>query len=112
YQENTPNPFVLDCTLAERAYCPEWVGCEPVSLVSPGAPQASIRLDPGARHVAVNTNMPGRWDIRILDMAGRYVFACTTEAPEPCAFGELIPGLYVVVAVHRTGLVSTRFFIR
>ncbi|NBB89142.1 MAG: T9SS type A sorting domain-containing protein [Bacteroidetes bacterium] len=31
YQEDKPNPFVMDCTLAHRLYCSEFEECDPVS---------------------------------------------------------------------------------
>ena len=40
YQEDKPNPFVLDCTLAHRLYCSEFAECDPVS--SSGVPWVEI----------------------------------------------------------------------
>lgn len=46
YQDGKPNPFVLDCTLAQRTYCPELAGqlCITTDIHEPGNKGRSLFL--------------------------------------------------------------------
>jgi hypothetical protein len=46
YQENKPNPFVLDCTLAFRTYCPQIPASCISSTDSPALPAMEIQVAP------------------------------------------------------------------
>ncbi|MFT4758075.1 MAG: hypothetical protein ACI9XO_000819 [Paraglaciecola sp.] len=46
YQDDKPNPFVLDCTLAERSYCSDFqIACSPVSTDDEAVDTASKLAD-------------------------------------------------------------------
>lgn len=47
YQENKPNPYILDCTLARRAFCPELsASCATSPTAEPAMAALALRLAP------------------------------------------------------------------
>ena len=75
YQEGKPNPYVVDCTLAHRCWCPDVpAGCL-VPALEPLAPSLALSLspNPAAGVARLSTTLPfsGRLDIRLNDMQGR-----------------------------------------
>jgi hypothetical protein len=76
YQENKPNPFVLDCTLAFRTYCPN---TQPDCTVhttgdlQPPALELRVTPNPFAGTGAVECRLPeaGHLQLRLLDPLGR-----------------------------------------
>ncbi len=76
YQENKPNPFILDCTLARRLYCPELPNnCQTVAVRGPGALLLPLRLVPnpwrGWGRVEAFLPESGRVRLRLLSVLGQ-----------------------------------------
>lgn len=67
YQSNKPNPFVLDCTLAQRSYCPELdLLCEPVATAErPATDPLGVRVFPNPVESSwmLQTEVPGPGNI-------------------------------------------------
>ncbi|MCC6460888.1 MAG: endonuclease [Saprospiraceae bacterium] len=75
YQENKPNPFILDCTLARRLYCPELAAnCASTAASEPGTPALGLRLSPnpmaGAGRLEMTLPVTGRLDVHLRSMLG------------------------------------------
>ncbi|MBK6930393.1 MAG: endonuclease [Saprospirales bacterium] len=75
YQENKPNPFILDCTLARRLYCPELPpGCSSTPATEAGLQRLELRLSPnpvaGSGQVEMTLPFSGDVEIRLLGIAG------------------------------------------
>lgn len=104
YQDGKPNPFVIDCTLASRCWCP---GVPPNCLVGTVAPPApfkgALRVWPNPANdllfVEIETDAPAT--ITVLDVLGRNVMPAyvKTSAGKGEGFFQLenLPrGLYFV----------------
>lgn len=70
YQEGKPNPFVLDCSLAHRCWCPETppVGCTVGTREAGGDPPTlALRAwpNPALGPVQADMNLPFEGDIRM-----------------------------------------------
>lgn len=76
YQSNKPNPFILDCTLAYRCYCPDDPPCVPQTGVTYNLelPCNAIQLDSSGKRWSVKCDTGGPALIRILDLQGTEVF--------------------------------------
>jgi hypothetical protein len=76
YQSGLPNPFVLDCTLAQRSYCPELdLVCQPVSSMEVRIPEAlPIRIGPNpvASSWWIDVDVPssGNLELRLTHSSG------------------------------------------
>ncbi|MBC7775449.1 MAG: endonuclease [Phycisphaerae bacterium] len=100
YQDGKPNPFVIDCTLARRCWCP---GVTPNCLVSTDAPAApfegALRVWPNPANdmlfFQVETDGPAT--VALLDFLGRRVMIQET-ANEKGFFQikNLLRGVYVL----------------
>ncbi len=79
YQSNKPNPFVLDCTLPQRAFCPQaQVNCNPgVSIVNTFS-SIDFALFPNPSSGIINIQLTETLDnplqIRISNSLGQTVF--------------------------------------
>ena len=68
YQENKPNPYIVDCTLAHRTWCPEVAAnCvlgarEPIAKVNLGL---RISPHPAITYSRLEMNLPFEGDIRV-----------------------------------------------
>lgn len=76
YQDGKPNPFVLDCTLAYRCWCPETpTSCAAVSAQVPAVPIAALRLSPNpvtnAGNIAMQLPFDGELRITLRSMTGQ-----------------------------------------
>ncbi len=76
YQENKPNPFILDCTLAFRTYCPNTPpNCLVQTQDNRRLPPMDVRVSPnpfpGAGAVTCSLPESGQLRFRLLDALGR-----------------------------------------
>ena len=78
YQDNKPNPFVLDCTLAARTYCPELSGITCLTDTDDLNPRLiSIKLGPNPASTEVNLDLGDHYQangpisVYWMDAAGR-----------------------------------------
>lgn len=100
YQDGKPNPFVIDCTLASRCWCP---GVMPECLVGTGNPaapfQGAIRVWPNpARETLFVELEPGsQANFRLIDLMGRSVMKHASADGEGFLnVSGLPPGVYVL----------------
>jgi len=78
YQENKPNPFVLDCTLARRMYCPELsADCLTTPTSEAGMPSLGLRVSPNplrdAGQVEMTLPFSGDLKFRLLSLLGQEI---------------------------------------
>ncbi len=75
YQENKANPFILDCTLARRLYCPELPPTCTSSAASPDEQSLALRLAPNPlrERAQLEALLPfsGRVTVRLYGQAGQ-----------------------------------------
>ena len=76
YQEGKPNPYVLDCTLAYRCWCPEVpTTCADVSAPSPAIKLGDLKLSPnpfsGTGKIEVSLPFDGILGITLRTMTGK-----------------------------------------
>ncbi|MBK9336242.1 MAG: endonuclease [Lewinellaceae bacterium] len=80
YQENKPNPFVLDCTLARRMYCPELsLDCQTTSTTELEKAPLRLRVSPnpmrGAGVAEMQLPFSGDVHFRLVSMLGLEIAA-------------------------------------
>jgi|APTNR8051073442_1049403.scaffolds.fasta_scaffold01554_6 hypothetical protein len=104
YQDGKPNPFVLDCTLARRAYCPGL----PVECLSPTASRDLEKIEwftlennapnpfQEATNIRFHTSRECHVQIEVSDMTGRHVATLVSERHSP--------GYYVVPFINQAGV--------
>ncbi|NUO01098.1 MAG: endonuclease [Saprospiraceae bacterium] len=111
YQDGKPNPYVLDCTLARRAYCPGL----PVECFSPTASRDLEKIEwftlesnapnpfERATDIRFHTSRACRVEIEVFDLTGRRITLLSNE--------HYVPGYYTIPFVNETG-VSQMFLCR
>ena len=85
YQNDRPNPFVLDCTLAERLFCPGFSGaCDPTVPTMEVVDFAPLRVfpNPTQNHLQIDLDQFPRGtalQIHIFNSWGQLVYSRTIE---------------------------------
>ena len=74
--QGTPNPFVIDCTLAQRTFCEDQaLACEPVRTREPDALLGEVTASPqpaaGGVQLQFTLRRAGRLDLEVFDQQGR-----------------------------------------
>ncbi|MFN0216092.1 MAG: endonuclease [Saprospiraceae bacterium] len=100
YQAGKPNPFVIDCTLASRCWCP---GVPPSCMVGTDAPlttfEAALRVwpNPACEILFFQVKAEGPATIALLDFLGRTVMLQASSNGEGFfQIKELPRGVYIV----------------
>lgn len=98
YQENKPNPFILDCTLARRIFCPELPeGCATTAVNEPAAGALGLRLLPnpwpGAGQVEMTLPFAGDVGLRLRSVLGQELAAWKAPDAPAGLFRMRIDGL-------------------
>jgi endonuclease I len=92
YQEGKPNPFVLDCTLAQRSWCPQTPSnCSVSTHDAPPYPTLlQLRVVPQPAHAQARVEMmlPFGGELRgtLRSVLGQELAAFRAEAAQPGAF--------------------------
>lgn len=71
YQDNLPNPFVLDCTLAYRSYCQGFSSDCETTIVNDEPNQPQIRVYPNPVTDELRVVSAGDNALRVVDLLGR-----------------------------------------
>lgn len=108
YQDGKPNPFVIDCTLASRCWCP---GVQPNCLVGTEAPtenrEAELKIFPNPAMDELRAEMSSDVPVifQMVDLLGRTVFLQESAAGRLVFWVKnLSPGLYFMRAKSRDAL--------
>lgn len=75
YQDDKTNPFVLDCSLAARMYCPEDAGCKVVDTNDPIEDKFSFSSIENSIFLNANVNGQTTLSFELTDMSGKQLFA-------------------------------------
>lgn len=112
YQDGKPNPFVIDCTLASRCWCP---GVPPNCLVGTETPSAPLRgalrawPNPASEWLFVEGGTDSPATFQLLDLMGRTVMLHESANGEGFFLIKNLPhGVYVVKMGGQSRLVVLR----
>jgi len=97
YQDNQPNPFILDCTLAQRSYCQEFsLFCEGLTNVNE-IEQSPIALYPNPVVNELNIEKEGEAAYQVLDILGRTLQEGTFINSTKIDFTNKQSGTYFII---------------
>ncbi len=111
YQDGLANPFILDCSLVERAYCQENAPCQTTATTDVRDIRDVMSFDPVERTIRIAAGTSTAWQVRIVDLSGRIVHACTMGPDDSCALAGLITGQYIAMAASSEGMARLMFFL-
>ena len=98
YQDGKLNPFIIDCTLAERAYCPGIEECITVGEERLHNGSSEIKYDALGQQFLISSEQFQRWDIRVVNVLGQVIVAKTIIGNEWISIAEFNTGFYVILA--------------
>ncbi len=104
YQDGKANPFILDCSLARRCYCPTLPNCELISSITENLNEVAlfkIHPIPADQHITIESDQEGFIvdRVRILDITGRTRSAMQSiYLPHTVDISDLPAGLYNLCA--------------
>lgn len=113
YQEGKPNPYIVDCTLAHRCWCPDVpAGCL-VPAFEPAAPSLAPGLSPnpasGVAKLSLVLPFSGSLDIQLKDMQGRqlkqwqFADAAAGEFSVPLEWTDQLSGQAAILDIRLSG---------
>jgi Endonuclease I len=110
YQDGKENPFVLDCTAALRAWCPEYEGCT-TAITTSNNQDGTFQLSAYALEGRIIVNIvAGQYDkirISIHDFSGRMLISeqmtVTEGVTEYSPLMQFVPGMYIVSSITDSG---------
>ena len=111
YQGGKENPFVLDCSLVNRAYCSQNMDCSSVPVAEVEKPEAELHFDISGHRVQILSDFPHRWNLVITSISGAYVYATSFQNDQWCDPIQLGSGVYVAIAYSGQEKVVSKFFI-
>ncbi len=111
YQGGSHNPFILDCGLVKRTYCPDMEDCSPLgieALVSRDDSQLVYSYD--TRRFSIRGGMDRSWMVFIFDALGRQIdrFELMTG---PGEIVSLPKGWYIAMAQNRQHFIRCTFLV-
>ncbi|MFZ1676391.1 MAG: endonuclease [Saprospiraceae bacterium] len=111
YQSGKKNPFVSDCTLATRAYCPLQTDCNSVSVIETNKASLTLRFDPSEQRLLVDSDLSQLWNITVISISGRKIYASKIESNHWSESLSLYSGIYVAYCFGEGGISILKFFI-
>lgn len=75
YQGGKINPFIVDCSLTKRTYCPDQMECSSVPVQEPARPLDIIEFDSYDKRFRVNSNDEREWAISVFNPLGQLLFS-------------------------------------
>ncbi len=103
-QDGKPNPFVLDCSLAERLYCNDLLSnCEPLSTPTGEAPSLPAHLDLWPNPATTSVELAWQYPtsepalLAVYDQLGRAVWHYRIHGQKRVEWLPPTKGLYLVV---------------
>ena len=100
YQDGKENPFILDCSLAKRAYCPLLQECEIVAVEPARNQPGKILFDAQERLLVITGDQGIVWSVMIMDILGKKIFESKVESNQTLNLPEFQPGVFFIVATH------------
>jgi endonuclease I len=111
YQGGKKNPFILDCTLVKRAYCPQNPDCLGVPVSEPGEHDFGIKFDAIDKRLQVTSDVFQQWGVYVVNIYGQHLFSEMIESNQWGSTVQLTTGIYVAYAVKGNDIVVTKLFV-
>lgn len=112
YEGGVANPFVLDCSLAERAYSPDEPSCLISAVRQTPELQDILRYDAEAHALHLIDASEAAWRLMVFDLTGRPIRQCVILGGDVCSLDDMIPGAYLAVAAGPKGTTRLVFIVR
>jgi hypothetical protein len=96
YQDGKRNPFILDCTLAYRSYCQDFVNDCDIPMSAQGDAQAQIKVYPNPFVDRLHVTAQGEHTLQVVDMLGRVQLRQDFSEGVELDLSFLEPGMYLV----------------
>ena len=98
YQDGKENPFIIDCSLAKRAYCPNLEECTIVANERVTQTNERILFDAEEHILVIHADAGKKWNVQIFDISGKKIFVVETDSNQKVFMPSFYPGIYFIVA--------------
>ncbi|HUR31133.1 MAG TPA: endonuclease [Saprospiraceae bacterium] len=110
YQDGKFNPFILDCSLADRAYCPNQNACE-TSVNESESSDVEILIDPSTKSFQVTGLDFHEFTFGFYSVMGQLVTTGTLQTDSWNEIGAVYSGLYFVILISGDKKLIKKVFI-
>jgi len=98
YQDGKENPFILDCSLVKRAYCPNLEECIIVANETVPELKERILFDAEEHILVIAGESEDEWTVEIFDISGKKIFVAKTVSNQKLLVPSFYPGIYFIGA--------------
>jgi endonuclease I len=102
YQDGKENPFILDCSLVKRAYCPNLQECEMVAVQPAETNPVKLLFDMEESILVITGDPVVEWSVMMVDVTGKKIFESKIESNQKLNVPSLQSGIYFIVATDRS----------
>jgi len=110
YQGGIKNPFVLDCSLAKRAYCPLLPDCS-VAVNETRKISSQLHFDLAEHRLLVESENNDLWEINVSSISGQRFYAERIQSNQWTMPFDLSPGIYMAYCKGKSGISILKFFV-
>ena len=111
YQGNKKNPFILDCTLVQRCYCPQNTECTMTRTDETRKAQVVIKFDNSLQRFQIESDENRDWKINIVNLYGQILYSETVLSNQWSSNLELPTGLFILWGQDGIEKVVAKLFI-
>jgi endonuclease I len=98
YQDGKENPFILDCSLVKRAYCPNLEECTIVANEPVDEGKEKIFMDTQEKLLVIVADPGIEWSVKIYDISGKKIFDAKVDSNQKVYMPSFARGIYFIVA--------------
>lgn len=110
YQDGKPNPFIVDCSLAKRTYCPELSECAQVGFSNLQSELIRLEVDQMGERVRLHAPDMESWRVQVVDSLGKVVREFKLVPNEWSVPLDIPAGLYFITASIKSGFLTQKVF--
>lgn len=111
FYQGKPNPFILDCSLVQRAYCSQLDDCIPLAVDGIASQKFTLVFNPFTRQLMISGEPALTCEIHVVDVLGRSLHHEVLETGIPGDALQLPQGMYFGRAQSGYKIVSCPIFI-
>ncbi len=111
YQGDKKNPFILDCSLAKRAYCSQLAECIPVAVAENRKSDDAILFDTSLKRFGLSADSNTSWNLLVINLLGQPVHQDLIIPGEWGRTVQFESGFYVAIAFNGIQLIHTKIYI-
>jgi endonuclease I len=112
FYQGKQNPFIIDCSLVKRTYCPANPDCGNVSVVNHNEVSSFIQFDVDQSRFRIQSEDNLTWTLTIVNLLGQILYTEEVNSGQWSQPNQFATGIYLVYGLSGKVKVTGKFFLR